>query len=130
EREQLRVFWAAYEPVWDEVRAELMASPEATRAFATVLDAGAPSPAEVQADLERQRRAVLHDEWEPYLDDLHEQGSRFATTGIEFSAWFHLVSAFRRILVRHTVSRTPNERTVHDVLLGADRFIDLALTTI
>lgn len=130
DRAAMRAFWAAYDPVYEDVSDELLAAASAMEPFREA--AQQPGQEERRAaDKERQRRAIMEGEWAAYLDHLHQEGARYAALGVSFGAWFELVSVYRRILVRRMLGQT-NGRIADGthLLVGADRFVDIALSEI
>ncbi len=89
------------------------------------------SPAQQEAAVERQRRAILHDEWEPYLEGLREQGIQYAQTRLAFHNWFLVASVFQRLLRPHLLDafgKDPDR--LLSALTGADIMIESALSVI
>ncbi|MEW6402799.1 MAG: PAS domain S-box protein [Chloroflexota bacterium] len=133
EQKGLEDYWAVYEKHQDRLNAELLHALSGNREFDFILNDAARQPTTEQrfANTERQRRAFLHGEWQPYLDNLQEQGMVYARAGLSFHAWFELVGALRsRILPRllEAYGREPDRFLA--AIQALDRVIDLAMSTI
>lgn len=99
-------FWKAYESNRESLEERLLAIAGEHPEFGPVLKGMDP---EQRAQTNRrsrelQRRALLDDDWDPYLADLRAQGDHYAQAGISFPAWFELISVFRRLMTPHLFS--------------------------
>lgn len=90
-----------------------------------------PTPEEQARSQEVQRRAIFHQEWSPYLEDLQRQGMRYAQTGLSFRAWFEIVGTFRKFMLPYLLDAYGDapERLLHTIH-GMDALFDTALTII
>src|SRR5215216_940871 len=129
----LQDYWGVYEAHRQEIASELVHTAEGFPEFKFILQNSAlqPSPEQQQANIERQRRAIYQNDWEPYLESLWQQGKIYAQAGLSFQAWFKLTSAFRKLVrpyLLDTFRDTP-ERLIK-AMDGADRLIELTLGVI
>lgn len=129
----LQDFWNVYEAHREVIAAELLQFITKIPDFKALLaNTSLQSPSEEQqASLERQRRAILQGDWEPYLHSLWEQGSRYAQAGIQFRNWFELVSVFRRLLRPYLMEAYGQEpQRLLAAMTGGDRWIEVAMSVI
>lgn len=129
----LHDYWAIYERHFEEigtiVLVELSDDPELGPLIRNtpreVLDErGARSR-------ELTRKAILEGQWQPYIDNLREQGAMYAHTGLSFSAWFRVISAFRPHVVRHLLAAfAADTQRMVQAIDGMDHLIDLAMSVI
>jgi anti-anti-sigma regulatory factor len=94
ERRAIRDFWevydANYDRVWEKLRAAAVARgvpEEDVRRQATV-------------SRELRRRAVLEDDWEPFLNLLYALGDNYARQNVHFHEWFRFINIFREELIQ------------------------------
>src|SRR5260221_3773190 len=86
DRQGFKAFWEVYEAHYNEISEassrDLADHPE----FGPLLRAASSEQMAEQGrqGLERMRRALLHDEWQPYLDNLKMQGEIYAHGTISF----------------------------------------------
>ncbi|MBX5481739.1 MAG: STAS domain-containing protein [Myxococcaceae bacterium] len=73
-------------------------------------------------------KAFTENDWIPLLEHLSKEGRNYAQTGIPFSAWYEVISAFRNELrsVLVAIARTDLERAMlaGD---GLNRYVDLSM---
>ncbi len=129
----LQEYWEVYEAHRAEITAKLvrMAGDLPELRFILQNSSLQPTAEQQRASIERQRRAIYEDEWEPYLQSLWEQGKRYAEAGLSFHAWFELVSAFRKLLrpyILDAFSNTPQR--LLEAMDGADRLIEITMSVI
>src|SRR5512138_1836952 len=94
----LQDYWKIYEQHRDEVDAELWRMIIAIPQFKAALGDRDLSSPQQQENMERQRRAIYHNDWEPFLNGLWEQGQLYALLGVEYRTWIEIVSAFRALV--------------------------------
>src|SRR5689334_14620101 len=96
----LQDYWNVLEAHREEITRQLLYMAEGSPELKSVLQNSSlqQTTEQQQAGIERQRRAIFHNEWEPYLENLREQGTRYAQAGLNFSAWFEIISAFRKYM--------------------------------
>jgi len=133
ELKEIQDYWEVYEAHRQEISAELIRRAEEIPEFGFILQNSAlqPSPEQRQANLERQRRAIYQNEWEPYLENLWSQGKQYAEAGLSFQAWFKLVGVFRKLVrpyLLNAFGETP-ERLLAS-MEGADRLIEITMSVI
>jgi PAS domain S-box-containing protein len=132
EREGLQDYWKIYEQHRDEVDAvlwEMLISIPAIKA--TLEGRDLKTAPEQQTNVENQRQAIYHNNWEPFLNGLWQQGQMYALTGVGFNTWFEVVSAFRKLVRPYLVAayaETP-ERLLA-AMDGADILIEIIMSTI
>jgi len=133
ESKGLQDYWDVYEAHRAEIGAELLQTASDIPAFKFILqNASLQQTAEQQeANIERQRRAIYHNEWEPYIQNLWEQGKQYAHMGLSFRVWFEIVSAFRKLIRPHLLrafGKTPKRLLA--AMEGADMLIEIAMSVI
>lgn len=133
ERQGLQEYWRIYEAHRQEIAADLAREAAALPALKTLLENSSlqPSAEQQQANLERQRRAIYENDWEPYLESLWQQGKSYAKAGLSFRVWFEIVGLFRKLVrpyLLEAFSSSP-ERLLA-AMEGADQLIEIALSVI
>lgn len=132
-KEGVRLFWEVFEAHYDEIQERRMEVAAEHPAFAAVLRNTPPEQMAEQQRLSRElmRRAVLEDDWEPYLANLKAQGSTYAQAGLTFQAWFDLVAALRSLVLPHLLT-TYGESVdrLQAAFAGMNRITDVAMATI
>jgi PAS domain S-box-containing protein len=133
EIKEIQDYWEVYEAHRQEISAELIRRAQEFPEFNFILQNSTlqPSPEQRQANIERQRRAVYQNEWEPYLENLWSQGKQYAEAGLSFYAWFKLVGVFRKLVrpyLLDTYGGMP-ERLLAS-MEGVDRFIEITMSVI
>lgn len=133
EQKGLQDYWDVYEANRAGVDAELVRFATQIPEFKLIIDNSSlqQSPEQERLNREIQRRAIYEGEWEPYLQNLWEQGSRYAQAGIQFRKWFELVSAFRAYVRPHlfkAFGKTP--KRLLSAMTGADVFIEIVMSVI
>lgn len=93
----LREYWAFYEANAEAIQLDVLHACEQMPEWAPLLKSMKPEQIEAQnrRSLEIQRSAILDNRWQPYLADLHAQGSQYAKGGVKFASWFQIIAAFR-----------------------------------
>ena len=96
----LQDYWGVYEVHRHEIATELVREAVQFPAFKFILQNSSlqPSPEQQEANIQRQRRAIYQNDWEPYLKSLWEQGKTYAQAGLSFHAWFEMSSLFRKLV--------------------------------
>jgi rsbT co-antagonist protein RsbR len=128
----MREFWALYEPHALGVDEQLRKACEDIAEFAPIMRAMTVEQMAEQNQRSRalQGGAILEGKWEPYLNDLRAQGKHYARTGISFSAWFEVVSAFRQVVQSRMAAPRENAPRVAMATMGMNRLLDLAMAEI
>ncbi|HEY3234921.1 MAG TPA: STAS domain-containing protein [Polyangiaceae bacterium] len=100
EKAALRDFHHFYEPHAAAINDELMRACQDMPEWAPIIRAMTPEQMAEQnkRSLALQRAALLEDQWQPYLADLHTQGMQYAKAGTSFSSWFKIISAYRNCI--------------------------------
>ena len=133
EKQGLQDYWTVYEAHREEISAQIAEMALKHPEFKLILQNPAAQPTEEQRarNLEIQRNAILHQDWEPYLTNLQLQGMNYARGGLSFRAWFELISAFRRVMMPCLVN-TYGQSTelLLSAMQGMDTLIDIALNGI
>jgi PAS domain S-box-containing protein len=133
EKQGLKDYWEVYESHREEITAKLLEMASRHPEFKVILQntAAQPSPEEQARSHERQRNAILHGEWEPYLENLQHQGIGYAQTGLSFRAWFEIVGAFRQYTMPYLVNTYGHStELVLSAIDGMNVLIDIAMTNI
>lgn len=132
ESKGLQDYWDVYELHRTEIDIELlrmlMSVPQIKALLQGVDYLASP---EQHVNRERQREAIYHNNWQPFLLSLWQQGQMYAHTDVGFSTWFELVSHYRKLMRPHLLEAygdTP-ERLLA-AMDGADIFVEVMLTTI
>jgi PAS domain S-box-containing protein len=133
EQNGLREYWDVYEAHRQEIDADLLRIAVQIPAFQSLIENPTfqRTPEQEEAARERQRRAMYDGEWDPYLENLWEQGSRYAQAGIPFRNWFELVSAFRKLIRPYLLEAfgdTP--KRLLGAMASADIVIEIAMSVI
>ena len=129
----LHDYWAVYERHYEEIRSIVLAELSDDPEIGQVIRNTPPEVLEKRGRESREaiRGAILSGDWQPYLDNLREQGTAYANMGLSFGAWFRVISAFRPHVVRHLLATfaTDTQRLIH-AIDGMDHLIDLALSAV
>jgi PAS domain S-box-containing protein len=132
ESKSLQDYWSVYEAHRQAIAAELVRRAAGIPELKAVLEnSSLQSSEEQQVSVERQRRAIYENDWEPYLQSLWEQGKTYAKRGLNFRAWFEIVGLFRKLLRPYLLDayRSSPERLLA-AMDGADQLIEIALSVI
>ncbi|HLF72875.1 MAG TPA: PAS domain S-box protein [Anaerolineales bacterium] len=133
EKEGLLDYWKIYEPHQQEIRAQIVQMASAYPEIRFILQDPAAQPsAEQQArNLDLQRNAILHNEWEPYLSNLQLQGTGYARAGLSFHAWFEIIRMFRKCMLPYLLnSYGHSPEHLLSAINGMDCLIDIAMSVI
>jgi PAS domain S-box-containing protein len=132
QKQGLQDYWKVYEAHREEIAARLVEMMAQHPEFQPILQNTPQPSAEQQArNLEIQRNAVLHQDWEPYLTNLRQQGMIYAQGKLSFRAWFELIGAFRKHLMPHLVNAYGDSaEMLLSAIQGVDTLIDIAMTGI
>lgn len=125
-------YWEVYTGHRDLIDAELLRIAAQIPSFAQLLAEidSETNAMERERSFELQRGAILNGDWAPYLQDLRDQGRRYAEMRIEFDSWYAIIRPFRRVVTPLLVERFPDEpgrlrralevlNTVTDVAMNA-----------
>ena len=133
ERHGLRDFWHVHEAHLAEINASIMEMASQHPELKIILQNQSAKPtAEQQAEaLAIQRNAVLHNDWEPYLKNLQQQGMMYARAGISLRVWYELIAAYRKLMMPHLVA-TYSDSAEHllSAINGMDILLDIAMNSI
>ncbi len=129
----LQDYWRIYELHREEIRLQLlqMAGDHAEFKFIMQNPALQQNAQQQDVTIAIQRRAVFHNEWQPYLDSLRRQGIHYAQAGLSFHAWFEIVSAFRKYMTPHLLDAyqgTPDRLLA--AMNGIDTFVEIIMGVI
>jgi len=133
EKQGLQDYWAVYEVHRREVTAQLEEMALNHPEFKFIMQNPAALPTEEQRarNVEIQKNAILHQDWEPYLTNLQQQGMGYARGGLSFRAWFELIAVFRRVMMPYLVNAYGNSTELMlSAMQGMDTLIDIALNGI
>ena len=124
-------YWRFFEPLADEINAELRESLLALPEWAPIIQSMSPEQMQAQnkASMERQRQAIVDGNWAPYLEDTRNQGTQYARSGVSFVAWYDIIAIYRETIRRRliTLARQDPERATR-VAEGMNRWIDIAMS--
>ena len=133
ERVGMRDMWAVYERHYEEIAARLLHQLSSDPAIGPLIRATPDEEREEQGRISRElmSRAILEDDWAPYLQNLREQGRAYADLGLPLEAWFRIVASFRPLLRPHLLDEygSDMERFLR-ALEGMARLIDILLAEI
>ena len=133
ESQGLQDYWTVLEAHREELRTQLMQMVANSPEFRSILQNPSlqQTPEQQQANTERQRRAIFKNEWEPYLDNLREQGITYAQAGLSFQSWFEIISAFRKYMRPHLLRAHKDEpERLLAAMDGVDRLIQIIMSVI
>ncbi|MEX0834161.1 MAG: STAS domain-containing protein [Actinomycetota bacterium] len=99
--EGMQDFWKIYEAEYDSIQKELLAALSSHPEFAALLSAMSEEQMAEQnkQGFENMRLLALEGDWDHYLENLREQGSGYARSGLSFSSWFAALTEFRNAIV-------------------------------
>ena len=126
-------YWKVYEAHHGQIAAKLLEMASHHTEFRVILQSTASQTTSQEQDRGRelQRDAILHGNWEPYLENLKLQGISYAQSGLSFRAWFEIVGAFPQFTMPYLVD-TYGDST--ELLLsaidGMNLLIGIAMTNI
>ena len=129
EKQGLQDYWNVYEAHREELAIEIAKMANSHPEFKSIMQDPAAQPTEEQRakNLEIQKNAILHQQWEPYLTNLQQQGMNYARGGISFRAWFELIDAFRKSMTPHLVNAYGNST---ELLLSAVNGMDTLISIV
>lgn len=133
DRRALEDFWKVYEAHYDEITEESKEALADDPEFGPLLQSIPAEQLEHQSRQSRHliRRAMLEDDWEPYLADLHEQGAGYARMGLSFVSWFRALSVVRPMITRRLRTAFEGEpERLFSVLEAMDKWFDSAMSII
>jgi anti-anti-sigma regulatory factor len=127
----IKAYWEFFEPrfseVSDKLRASLLELPE----WAPLIRAIPPAQLDKQNEegRVRQRLAAIDGNWTPYLEDLRQQGTNYATMGVSFVAWYDIIAIYRE-LVRQELIEVAKQDITRATLIGngMNRMLDVAMS--
>src|SRR5215203_3575242 len=129
----LQDYWRIFEAHRDDVNQQLLKMAAASPEFQSILQnlALQQTPEQQQTVIELQRRAIFQNEWEPYLESLRKQGTLYAQAGLQFHAWFEIVSSFRKFMRPYLLEAYSSQpERLLEALDGIDKLIEIVLTMI
>lgn len=129
ERAALAEFWQVYEQHFDALTDAIDPdTDEHPELLILTAASGADSRLESRDLI---RRAVIENDWVPYLTTIAATGSRYAQAGLGFGAWFHTGRALRMRITPLVVDalRGHPER-IAQAVRGVAIYIDLVVITI
>jgi PAS domain S-box-containing protein len=130
EKQGLQDYWAVYEAHREAVTVKIAEMALKHPEFKSILQNPSALPTEEQRarNFEIQQNAILHQDWEPYLTNLQQQGMNYARGGLSFRAWFELIAVFRRVMMPYLVNTYGNStELLLSAMNGMDTLIDIAL---
>jgi anti-anti-sigma factor len=100
ERASLREYWSFYETNFEPIQRDVLAQIEKLPTWGPLMKAMNPAHREEQQkrSMAHQRKALVEDDWKPYLAQLQVEGGQYAKNGVKFSTWFELISVFRSVV--------------------------------
>jgi len=124
-------YWAFFEPIADQINAELRESLLALPEWAPMIKAMSEEQmtAQNKASLDKQRRAIVDGDWAPYLEDTRAQGTQYARAGVSFVAWYDIIAIYREAIRRRLADLARKDpQRVALVAEGMNRWIDIAMS--
>lgn len=99
--EGLKDFWQVYESEYDSIQKELLEALSSHPEFSAIINAMSEEQMAEQnkKGFENMRHLALNADWDRYLENLREQGSEYARSGLSFSSWFAALAEFRNSIV-------------------------------
>ncbi len=132
EQKGLRDYWQVYEVHREALMTELMRMVSSHSEFAAILQIEAGEQPSQQNNFELQRRAIIQNEWDSYLETLKTQGSMYAQMGLSLQVWFEMAEASRKYmlpLLLDTYGQKSDSRLIGSIN-GMNILIDLAMKLI
>jgi len=133
QRSAMLDFWTVYEDHYEELQRELEKAASTDPVLQSVIHQVPQHVRDEQNRLsfELTRKALVDSEWEPWLENLQEQGGAYAAMGVSIPSWFRIVSDFRRLLRPSLRQVYANDRDRLAAAIEAmENFTDLALSEI
>jgi anti-anti-sigma regulatory factor len=133
ERKGFADFWRLQEQHKAELDAQVLAAANAIPAFETIIRTTPKDVMDKQGAVSNElaRKALLEDQWGPYLENLRVQGATYAALGVPFRAWLELTTVLKRHLVGKLVAAYgADPPRLSAAFIGMDRYIDVALAVI
>ncbi len=130
EKEGLRDYWHVYDKHYDRLLKALMVMVLQHEELGPLIRAIPPQALEEQyrASRERQRKAFLEGDWEPYWNTQREDGARYAQAGLSFHAWFELTTVLKAEVIALLLEEYKGDLArLHASLLAMDKLYDGAL---
>lgn len=101
-RECMKDYWQVMDTHHAEIDAKILEAAVLIPDFHAIVQAMQADKAAMERQnresRERNRRAFLENDWEPYLRDLHVQGERYAKMGVKYSAWLELIRRYAELV--------------------------------
>jgi rsbT co-antagonist protein RsbR len=129
-RAELELFWGVYEAKYEELSGSAL-GPIAN----SIGEEGEVSETEGRASRARSlgliRAGVETGEWDDYEGYLAEEGSTYASRGVDYKLWSEGGRNLRRAMTQHLVDGYGEDpATFRQAMLGMNGFFDVALATI
>jgi len=132
EKDQLKNFFFLYksyhEELWSHGRKELAEIP----AFRYIIKNIPNEELEARRRLflDVTRKAVLENNWRPYIEDLIQQGIFYAKIGLDFSSWYSIVKMIRDFYMPKFSGGITNYEKSIETINGMDNFIHISMRAI
>ena len=133
----MQAFWRFYEPRQASIAARVMSIAARLPEWSSMLAHLAPDETarHAQDSYVLQKRAVLENEWEPFLADLQARAEKFADAGVGYSAWFDVTRTCRDVIgdeLRGLLEQEPRDNlaSVLGISRGMNHLLDIALERI
>ncbi len=134
ERERLQDYWTVYVAHRKEIDQEILRQVVAFPEFKTIIlnrDQSQSQAAAGSNGQDLQERALIYNEWAPYLENLERQGSDYARKGLSFQAWFKIVGVFRKTITPYLVDAfSADPQKLLAVTNGMNFLVDLSMGVI
>lgn len=134
ERSAFKDLWDVYDRHFDSISAATLKVVEADPDLRQL--AHSRDRADMDREQERSRalmrQALVEGSWQPFLDNIKEQGGHYARAGLPFSAWFVIVTGAQTEIVERLFDAYGTEPVRLRAVLGAlnKLFFDITLATI
>ncbi|MGE0785705.1 MAG: ATP-binding protein [Sandaracinaceae bacterium] len=111
----------------DQTDEAVLAAARQIPGFALILDTMSADDLAAESERSRrlERRALLEEDWVPYLENLHAQGTQFANLGVAFRDWYKLLAVYRHTVVPRAIAL--DAIAARRVLDGMGLFLDIAM---
>lgn len=132
EQASMALYWTEYDANYDAMQAELLPLVAAMPAFAATFKTRSKAELDAESLLSRElmAKALRDGQWKPYVDNLRLQGTTYAKLGVEFAAWFELVTLFQTLLVPRVIAKWSDPARLSELIVTGSRLMNICLSVI